>query len=114
MTTNPLPGGIAAAERLHGDYWRVSQSGRVELIAQSCSNCGTHYLPKVMTCVRCGGQSFTPSILSSKGYLYTYSIIHGSGGVSPETYAVGYVDFPEGVRVFGQIRRLRPMCCESE
>jgi uncharacterized OB-fold protein len=108
MTNQPIPGSALEQVRLHGEYWRIAQGGRVELVAQRCSKCDTHYLPRLMTCVRCGSQSFTPAVLSSRGSLYTYSIIHGSGGVWPETYAVGYVDFPEGVRVFGQIKESSP------
>lgn len=94
-------------ERLHADCW--SDDGeRVELIAQCCESCGTHYLPHSMTCVECGGHSFTTRPLASKGALYTYSIVRGAGGVWPEIYAVGYVDYPEGVRVFGQIRETEP------
>jgi uncharacterized OB-fold protein len=57
-----------------------------------------------MVCVHCGANSFTPRTLSPTGTLYSYSVIHGAGGVWPDVYAVGYVDFPEGVRVFGQLR----------
>jgi uncharacterized OB-fold protein len=92
----------AVEERLHADCWR-DDGERVELISQRCDGCGTHYLPHAMTCVECGGRSFTSQRLASTGKLYTYSIVCGAGGVWPEAYAVGYVDYPEGVRVFGQI-----------
>lgn len=96
-----------AVELLHPDCWR-SEGERAALIAYRCDRCDTSYLPKAMTCVRCGGRSFVPQRLSPTGTLYTYSIVHGAGGVWPDTYAVGYVDFPEGVRVFGQIRETSP------
>jgi uncharacterized OB-fold protein len=61
-----------------------------------------------MTCVECGGTSLTAQPLASTGTLYTYSIVRGAGGVWPDTYAVGYVDYPEGLRVFGQISETTP------
>jgi len=61
-----------------------------------------------MRCTECGHAVFDRVTLAPTGTLYTYTIIHGAGGVWPAVYAVGYVDFPEGVRVFGQIRDTDP------
>jgi uncharacterized OB-fold protein len=104
MTTAEVVRASEAVERLHGDCWREVGGTQVELIAQRCTQCGTGYLPKALTCARCGGRSFAPLVLGHRGTLYSYAIVHGSGGVWPDLYAVGYVDFPEGVRVFGQLR----------
>jgi len=97
----------AVEERLHADCW-TDDGEKVALVASRCDGCGTHYLPHALTCVECGGQSFRPRELATPGTLYTYSIVRNAGGVWPDTYAVGYVDFPEGVRVFGQIRETAP------
>ncbi len=94
----------AAAARLHPDCWQVVDRDRAELIASRCTQCATAYLPAVLACARCGNREFAACTLSPRGTLYTYSIVHGSGGVWPAVYAAGYVDFPEGVRVFGQLR----------
>jgi len=106
------PSALAAAaapvERLHGDCWRIADDGVVELIGSRCTACGTVYLPQSITCARCGGRTFTALTLAPAGTLYSYSIVHRSGGVWPDLYAVGYVDFPEGVRVFGQLRADAP------
>ena len=93
-----------AVERLHGDCWREVEGERAELIAQRCTQCGVSYLPTALSCARCGNRTFAPQVLSPRGTLYSYAMVHGSGGVWPDLYAVGYVDFPEGVRVFGQLR----------
>jgi uncharacterized OB-fold protein len=41
--------------------------------------------------------------LSEHGVLYSYSMIHANpkSGIAP--FAIGYVDFPEGARVFGRV-----------
>ena len=41
--------------------------------------------------------------LSERGALYSYSIIHPSPKSGAAPFAIGYVDFPEGARVFGRI-----------
>jgi uncharacterized OB-fold protein len=41
--------------------------------------------------------------LSVRGQLYSYSIIHPNPKSGAAPFAIGYVDFPEGVRVFGRI-----------
>ncbi len=41
--------------------------------------------------------------LSRRGKLYSYSVIHVSSPGFKAPYAVGYVDLPEGPRVFGHL-----------
>jgi uncharacterized OB-fold protein len=41
--------------------------------------------------------------LSRRGKLYSYSIIHVDTPGFKAPYAVGYVDLPEGPRVFGHV-----------
>jgi uncharacterized OB-fold protein len=40
---------------------------------------------------------------STRGTLYTYSVVRQSTPAFEVPYALGYVDFPEGVRIMGQI-----------
>lgn len=96
-----------AERRLHGEYWTAEGNGAVRLIAQECAACGAAYLPAVAACVACRGKAFRPRTLSPHGTLYTYTIVRGSGGVWPDVYTIGYVDFPEKVRVCGQLRETR-------
>jgi uncharacterized OB-fold protein len=48
------------------------------------------------------------SRLSSQGKLYSYSIVHVAPKRFLPPYALGYIDFPEGVRVFGQLTTSDP------
>ncbi len=41
--------------------------------------------------------------MSSKGKLYSYSIVQVAPKRFLPPYSLGYVDFPEGVRVLGQL-----------
>ena len=94
--------------RLHGDYWEKQADGTVHLTAQQCMHCGACYLPAIATCVGCRGKEFRRKTLSPHGALYTYTIVRGSGGVWPDVYTIGYVDFPEQVRVCGHVRESDP------
>lgn len=97
-----------AERRLHGEYWSAGPGRDVQLVARECTACGACYLPGIATCVACRGKLFRAKVLSGKGTLYTYTIVRGSGGVWPEVYAIGYVDFPEQVRVCAQLRETDP------
>ena len=102
------PATPAVPEALHPDCWSAIDARTAQLTAYRCTQCGTHFLPRVMTCTACGGAAFESVALAATGTLYAYTIIHNAGGVWPPIYAVGYVDFPEGVRVFGQLRETAP------
>ncbi len=83
--------------------WRISD-GALQLIGSRCAKCGNAAFPPHRRCPACGAEDGQAELaLSPVGTLYTFSEIH----VAPEgfsiPYAVGYVDLPEGVRVFGQI-----------
>ncbi len=99
---------ISGERRLHGEYWSVLGDGAVQLTAHECTGCGACYLPAIATCVGCRGKDFRRKPLSRHGKLYTYTIVRGSGGVWPDVYAIGYVDFPEQVRVCGHLRETDP------
>jgi uncharacterized protein len=46
--------------------------------------------------------------LSSRGKLYSYSIVQVAPKRFLPPYALGYIDFPEGVRVLGQLTTTDP------
>jgi hypothetical protein len=41
--------------------------------------------------------------LSPRGKVYSYTVIHPNPKTGAQPFAIGYVDFPENVRVFGRI-----------
>jgi uncharacterized OB-fold protein len=54
-------------------------------------------------CPQCGGRDFVALPLPAIGTLYCHSVVHmGPRGVDTP-YTVGYVDFSDGLRVFGRI-----------
>lgn len=93
-----------APVRLMPETWREAEGGRAELIAVRCRSCGTHYLPHFDLCPACLSHDLDQVVLSPVGKLYSYSIVHVPPAGYPPVYTIGYVDYPEGVRVFGQVK----------
>jgi uncharacterized OB-fold protein len=94
---------IPATEHVAKDYWRERPDGSVELTASRCRGCGTHFLPRVSVCAQCHGLEFEAATLREGGRLYVYTVIHMPPPGYESPYAIGYVDFPQGVRVFGHV-----------
>lgn len=73
---------------------------RPYLLGSRCKKCGQVSFPPRGVCSKCFHDEFDPIPLSTEGKLYTYSIIRYPPPGLTAPYAVGYVDLPEGVRVF--------------
>jgi len=74
------------------------------LLANKCKACGQMFFPKASPCLTCANEEMEDLKLSRRGILYSYTI-----GRMPSThfeppYAIGYVDMPEGVRVFAPLK----------
>jgi uncharacterized OB-fold protein len=82
----------------------TEEDGAVRLHGSKCAHCGAVAFPPHPSCPACGADGGQDSVrLSSVGTLYTFSEIHIAPKGFATPYAVGYVDLPEGVRLFGQI-----------
>jgi uncharacterized OB-fold protein len=80
------------------------RNGVINLKAMRCSACGTRAFPARMICSCCGAETGLETVsLSPRGTLYTYSEVHVAPKDFPTPYVIGFVDFEEGVRVFGQV-----------
>jgi uncharacterized OB-fold protein len=83
--------------------WTV-RDGAVRLHGSKCAQCGAVAFPPHGLCPGCGAEHGQDKVeLSGVGTLYTFSEIHVAPKGFATPYAVGYVDLPEGVRLFGQI-----------
>lgn len=82
-----------------------SASEKPYLLGCKCSKCERVFFPKRSVCPDCLEENTIKEIrLSRRGKLHTGTIAHAAPlGFSPP-YAVGYVDLPEGVRIFTQIK----------
>lgn len=71
------------------------------LIGSKCKLCGEKFFPQRHICPSCFQEGTLEKIhLSRRGKLYTFCILErGPVGFDPP-YAVGYIDLPEGLRIY--------------
>jgi uncharacterized OB-fold protein len=82
----------------------TEEAGTVRLHGSKCAHCGSVAFPPHPSCPACGAESGQDAErLSPVGTLYAFTEIHIAPAGFATPYAVGYVDLPEGVRLFGQI-----------
>ena len=77
-----------------------SLSGESYLIGSRCRNCQEVMFPQRAICLNCFGKDLEQVVLSSRGKLFTYNINHQGPKEFPTPYASGYIDLPEGVRIY--------------
>ena len=90
------------------DFFAMGPDGPMTVGAQ-CRSCGRVYFPKKTICVDCwekGNMDVVP--LSKRGKLSLYTIATQSMLPLDPPYACGYVDLPEGVRLFTLLTDCEP------
>ena len=80
------------------------KDGKGYLLGVKCRQCGQIIFPHREACLNCLGNELEPIRLSRNGTLYTYTIVHMPSDHFPPPYAVGWIDMPEGLKIFSQIR----------
>ncbi len=98
-------------------YWRENAS-RYNMIAVKCGNCGRVHFPPRTVCPICHRKSIGKmerTKLSGEGEVLTYSVVHEAPSdlEMQKPYVIAMIQMPEGVRVTGQIDRLRADRCED-
>jgi benzoylsuccinyl-CoA thiolase BbsA subunit len=85
---------------LCGDAVERGPDGRAVLIGGRCADCGARAFPKPPVCTGCMGETIVAEKLPRAGTLYAFSVVH----IAPKKWkipmCIGYVDLPDGVRVF--------------
>jgi len=87
---------------IHDGLFTVSSSapGKSYLIGSRCRNCQEVMFPQRPICLNCFGRDLAQVALSPKGKLFTYTINHQGPREFSTPYASGFVDLPEGVRIY--------------
>jgi uncharacterized OB-fold protein len=84
-------------------HWGTGEDGGAYLVVGTCSDCGSRAFGAESYCYACGAEAIEREPVSRRGTLYAFTQIHVAPPGFSTPFAVGYVDFPEGVRVFGQL-----------
>jgi len=88
---------IKPYEKIYYDF----KDGRPYLIGSKCKKCDYVSFPKRMVCPACVTNGSMVDIeLSTRGKIDTFSILYVAPPGFPVPYAVGYVNLPEGPRIF--------------
>jgi uncharacterized OB-fold protein len=77
--------------------------GVVALVASACTACDAVAWPPAARCHACWAE-VTPRRLATSGTLYAFTTVHTAAPGTEVPYVIGYVDLPDGVRVFTQLR----------
>ena len=80
----------------------LSEDG-LTLIGQRCDDCGKALFPKTGICPSCRSVKLSDCELPQQGVLYSWSVVHVAPKPWVTPYVIGYVDLPNGVRVFSHI-----------
>lgn len=86
----------------HPGVLDVKDGGLVQ-IGHRCRNCGKTSYPGVELCPFCSSENVEKVPLSTVGTLFSFSVTRVPVGCYKPPIIGGYIDLPEGTRVFGQI-----------
>lgn len=104
--------GIPAKE---GTFLDNPEEGAI-LLANKCKSCGQIFFPKAVFCLTCYNEDMEELKLSRRGKLYSYTIGRMPSIHFEPPYAIGYVDLPEGVRIFTPLKMIgdKPFSIDME
>ena len=74
------------------------------LLANRCKSCHQIFFPKALFCLSCLAEDMEEVKLSRRGKLYSYTIGHMPSMHFQPPYAIGYVEMPEGVKIFAPLK----------
>ena len=81
----------------------LSNPNNIRLIASECNICGKRFFPQGKYCPECMSEDIGCYHMSNVGTLYSYTVVRTKSKEFNTPYAIGYVDFPENLRILAQI-----------
>jgi len=82
--------------------------GTIRLVATECKECEQRVFPPTAVCPECMSENTKLIELSETGTLYSWSVVHAAPKNWTTPYIAGYVDMPEGVRIFAHMVGIDP------
>jgi len=86
--------------RLCGDAVQIGADGRAVLIGGVCADCGNETFPRAPVCCACMSENIEADAMPRVGTLYAFSTVHVAAKKWKKPMCIGYVDLPNGARVF--------------
>jgi len=92
-------------------YWAAAQDKR--LVLQRCQGCGLYQYPPDVACVHCQGTDLTPTEVSGRGTLYSFTTVDrafhaGFAGKLPYVVALVELDEQPGLKLLTNIVEAHP------
>ena len=81
----------------------VEKDGKLIQLANKCWDCGKTSYPAAELCMFCSSENVEKAPLSKRGKLFSFSVTRVPVGPYKPPFISGYIDLPEGTRIFGQI-----------
>lgn len=75
-----------------------------DLVGFRCKCCNHTLPPLTAVCCYCYGEDLEKLPLSRTGKLYSFTIVYQPHKHFKVPYAVGYIDLPEGLRIFSPLK----------
>lgn len=85
------------------DDWFHDFGGGVALAGSRCLACRRSYFPPKRVCPACFDGELRRVPMSTRGILHTYAVSHMGPADLEKPYIIGFIDLPEGVRIFSLI-----------
>lgn len=75
-----------------------SPGEETRLVGALCRPCSEYFFPARSVCLRCGREGLEPVALSSRGKVWTFTVVHmpPPGSLVTAPYVVAVVELPEG------------------
>jgi len=86
--------------RLCGEAVDVDAQGRTALTGGRCADCGNETFPRAPVCCVCMSENIQAQPMPRVGTLYAFSTVHVAAKKWKKPMYIGYVDLPNGARVF--------------
>ena len=91
------------------NYLKIPDNGDPYLEGQKCSSCAAIFTDKRSVCAKCGGRNtLAPHKLSTKGKVYSYSIVHRTFPGVETPFVSAVVDLEGGGTLKGNLIDIEP------
>jgi len=82
----------------------INKNNTFFLLGTQCKSCRQIFFPRRESCINCFCEDLEEVPLSRKGKLYTFTISYMPVYHFNPPHAMGYVELPEGIRIFAPLK----------
>lgn len=91
-------------KRVFHDGLIAETEGGTRLIGRKCKKCGKIQFPQKGVCMYCLSDDGEDVLIGEHAKLFSFTTTYSPAANFQPPFTVGYLELPEGVRIFSQIR----------